>query len=265
MASPSDGSSINQSMGVVGCSAAQDGLTENGSSKSNVGTSLKPDFSKLKGEICLDNLTVKELQETFRATFGRETSVKDKQWLKRRISMGLTNSCDFSTMTFVIKDNEVLKKGKKENRKNSAVHKDIAVGVINETSGGPLVHKLTERDPDFDDKKTQSPVLEHDNVREDPNSEQRAAKRVRKPTKRYIEEISEVESRDSNGRLVCLVKSSDHGKSCSKDCSTPGQNVQSVGRPMVTRQDSLGGFKVPYVSRVRRGRPRENFMPLMVR
>ncbi|KAL3511635.1 hypothetical protein ACH5RR_024352 [Cinchona calisaya] len=267
LASPFDTNNINQSLNVVGCSESLGGSIEHGSSNSDVATSWKPDFSKLKGEICLDDLTVKELQETFRATFGRETSVKDKQWLKRRISMGLTNSCDFSTMTFVIKDNEVVKKGKKENRKSSAVHKDFAVGVVNETSGGPLdgIHEPKESNPDFDDKNAQNPVLEHDSVREDPGSEQRAAKRVRKPTKRYIEEISEVESRNTSGRLVPMVKSSEHGQPYSKDFIRPLQNVQSIGRPMVTRQDSLGGsgVKVPYVSRVRRGRPRENFMPLM--
>ncbi|KAJ4909423.1 Uncharacterized protein Rs2_04044 [Raphanus sativus] len=32
------------------------------------------------------------LKETFRATFGRETAVKDMTWLKRRIAVGLINS-----------------------------------------------------------------------------------------------------------------------------------------------------------------------------
>ncbi|KAJ6308830.1 hypothetical protein OIU76_018422 [Salix suchowensis] len=80
---------------------------------SPLSVTTKPDFSILKGEICLDNLSIKELHETFKATFGRETTVKDKQWLKRRISMGLTNSCAVST-NFIIKDNKFAKKGNEE-------------------------------------------------------------------------------------------------------------------------------------------------------
>ena len=37
---------------------------------------------------------------------------------------------------------------------------------------------------------------------EDLAADQRAAKRVRKPTKRYIEELSEAESKEYGGRLI---------------------------------------------------------------
>ncbi|KAJ7566538.1 hypothetical protein O6H91_02G108100 [Diphasiastrum complanatum] len=43
-----------------------------------------------KATISLDNLSIRELHEAFRTTFGRETSVKDKHWLKRQISMGMS-------------------------------------------------------------------------------------------------------------------------------------------------------------------------------
>lgn len=36
----------------------------------------------------LDNLSIRELHEAFCSTYGRETSVKDKHWLKRQISAG---------------------------------------------------------------------------------------------------------------------------------------------------------------------------------
>jgi hypothetical protein len=39
-------------------------------------------------DVSLDNLSIRELHEAFRATYGRETSVKDKHWLKRQISAG---------------------------------------------------------------------------------------------------------------------------------------------------------------------------------
>uniref|UniRef100_A0A803LVJ5 Uncharacterized protein n=1 Tax=Chenopodium quinoa TaxID=63459 RepID=A0A803LVJ5_CHEQI len=90
--------------GEESSSSPNDGLNKNGSSGS------KPNFSLVKGEIDLDKLTTKELHETFRATFGRRTFVKDKMWLKRRIAMGLTNSCDVTVTSFIINDGKLMKK-----------------------------------------------------------------------------------------------------------------------------------------------------------
>ncbi|KAG0560760.1 hypothetical protein KC19_9G011000 [Ceratodon purpureus] len=39
-------------------------------------------------DVSLDNLSIRELHEAFKSTYGRETSVKDKHWLKRQISAG---------------------------------------------------------------------------------------------------------------------------------------------------------------------------------
>uniref|UniRef100_A0A5B6ZKH8 Uncharacterized protein n=1 Tax=Davidia involucrata TaxID=16924 RepID=A0A5B6ZKH8_DAVIN len=260
----------NQSGSVGECLNPLGGPIESGSSTSAVCTSSKPDFPKLKGEICLDNLSVKELHETFKATFGRETSVKDKQWLKRRIAMGLTNSCDVTTTTFVIKDNKVVKKGKEESCRSvdGTLANDSLVESMNENCrGSPIGHSnQVEKNP----LNVSAPRLSHlssedDCASEDLCTEKRAAKRVRKPTRRYIEELSEVESREYNGKLISSVKSSGHGQSSPRSRVRPVQNVQSDGRPVVTRRDSLGGsgLQVPYVSRVRRGRPRENFMAFM--
>ncbi|KAI4304691.1 hypothetical protein MLD38_040166 [Melastoma candidum] len=44
------------------------------------------DFSQL------DQMTVRKLQDAFRNMFGRETKIRDKQWLKRRILFGIRNS-----------------------------------------------------------------------------------------------------------------------------------------------------------------------------
>lgn len=41
-----------------------------------------------EGEFSLDNLSIRELHEAFCSTYGRETFVKDKHWLKRQISTG---------------------------------------------------------------------------------------------------------------------------------------------------------------------------------
>jgi hypothetical protein len=42
----------------------------------------------------LENLSIRELHEAFRSTYGRNTSVKDKHWLKRQISTGWSKQHD---------------------------------------------------------------------------------------------------------------------------------------------------------------------------
>ncbi|CAA2979183.1 telomere repeat-binding factor like- [Olea europaea subsp. europaea] len=253
---------------LEGYSKPSTGMVENGTSTSAVVTSSKPDFSTLKGEIHLDNLTVKELQETFKATFGRETSVKDKQWLKRRILMGLTNSCDFSTTTLVIKDNGVVKKGKEEicNNVEHNISMDPEVGSTSENcENSPTFHDIRkENHSNATGMESQNYLVVDNYGSENTNTEQRATKRARKPTKRYIEELSEGESRDSCSKLISSVGHRAYSQPSTNMHATPGQKVGLDGRWLV-RRDSLGGsgVQVPYVSRIRRSRPRENFMTLM--
>ncbi|EYU45881.1 hypothetical protein MIMGU_mgv1a005063mg [Erythranthe guttata] len=203
-------SSVCQSGSAEGCSKLSGGLYENKTSKSAIGTGLNPDFSLLNGEVHLDSLGVKELQDTFKATFGRETSVKDKQWLKRRIIMGLTNSCDFSTTSFVIIDNRVVKKGKEEACKSmdSSVLVDCVVTSLRESHGSPPTchDNQNENHSIVDGMKAQSSTFQDNYESEDANTNQRPTKRVRKPTKRYIEELSEGESQDSGAKVVSSVK-----------------------------------------------------------
>ncbi|OVA08369.1 SANT/Myb domain [Macleaya cordata] len=240
------------------------------SSDSAACSSSMPDFSKIKGEICLDNLTIKELHETFRATFGRETTVKDKLWLKRRIAMGLTNSCDVSTTTFIIKDKTLIKKKIEEETQcgmKSCKSADQIDGVSN-VSCKDLPTSPTNQVGDrqvISGKRLRKPEAEHEHKCEDPHTEHIGSKRVRKPTKRYIEELSEVDTQECSVKLVSTVKYSGHGQPDPKPRVRPVRNVGLDGTAVVTRQESLGGsgVQVPYVSRVRRGRPRENFMPLM--
>lgn len=264
----SDGSAC-QSGTSVACSKLLGGLNEIKSSNSVNGTGLKPDFSLLNGEIHLDNLSVKDLQETFKATFGRETSVKDKQWLKRRIIMGLTNSCDFSTTTLVIIDNRVVKKGKEETCQSAdcSVLVDCVVTSAMEGDESPTTchDKQIEIHSIANGMKIQSSTFQDNCGSKDTDSEQRPAKRVRKPTKRYIEELSEGESRDSGAKIVSSIKHPAYDPPSATVCARPAQNFGLDGR-CLTRKDSLGGsgIQVPYVSRIRRSRPRENFMTLMV-
>ncbi|KAJ6342535.1 hypothetical protein OIU78_010462 [Salix suchowensis] len=202
--------------------------------------------------------------ELVAATFGRETTVKDKQWLKRRISMGLTNSCAVST-NFIIKDNKFAKKGNEEgcNGMYGSFAKDPSIvnqkGLPTCLVGQLDYHKVVP------ERRLENHNIDDYSGSDDHENEQRAAKRVRKPTKRYIEEFSEVESKESSGRLLNLAKNSGHGLMSPKSHVRLVRNVSSGGRTVVTRLDSLGGsgIQVPCVSRVRRSRPRKNFMALL--
>lgn len=261
--------SVCQSGSPEGCSKLPGGLDESKTSNPTIDPGLKPDFSLLNGEIHLDSLSVRDLQETFRATFGRETSVKDKQWLKRRIIMGLTNSCDFSTTSFVIIDNKVVKKGKEETCKTA----DYSVLVNCVFTSAMEGHQSPTRCDDnpirihsiANGASIQSSNLQDICGSQDASTEKRPAKRVRKPTKRYIEELSEGESRDSGAKFASSFEQSAYDQPFAKVSLRPVHNFRLDGR-CLTRKDSLGGsgIQIPYVSRIRRCRPRENFMNLMV-
>ena len=143
--------------------------------------------------------------------------------------MGLTNSCNVPTTNLTVKDKKLVENQDKANDAPSST--DHADGHSN-ASG----HSLTE---DF-------------------SSEERAAKRVRKPTRRYIEELSE------NDEKQPVVTSKD--EKLSEKSEVRSISVSLGKRVTVTRVVSLAGseIEVPYVSLVRRSCPRENIMALMV-
>ncbi|KAG2313210.1 hypothetical protein Bca52824_024767 [Brassica carinata] len=67
------------------------------------------------------------------ATFGRETTVKDKTWLKRRITIGLGNSCDVPTTNLMtIKDNELVGNQEKSNDVSDVVSNDVRATNLKE-------------------------------------------------------------------------------------------------------------------------------------
>ncbi|KAK4267225.1 hypothetical protein QN277_024034 [Acacia crassicarpa] len=271
---PSSAPSLNnshsdQSQNIGGCSRPSEGQMESGSSTSAVYSTLKPDFSMIKGEICLDKLSIRELHELFKVTFGRETTVKDKQWLKRRIAMSLTNSCNVAATTFIVKDNKLVKKCEEGSDGNvdAVLFKDIAAGEedINCKDSSCAEGTGNEDNQVVSGKTLRSHEVEHDLCWENRQIEQRAAKRIRKPTRRYIEELSESESRDHNPRLLSSNRSMELEHVSPNPYNGPTKNDFSEGRTPVTRFDSLGGSSIyiPCVSRIRRCRPRKNIMPLM--
>ncbi|KAL9228516.1 hypothetical protein vseg_004090 [Gypsophila vaccaria] len=195
-----------------------------------------PNFSWLKGEINLDNLTCRELQETFRATFGRKTTVKDKSWLKRRIAMGLSNSCEDSIAREVgcSEDDISANLGS-----HSDMTKDVADGVVSMSSSDDSGCKTNDM------------------------PERRAAKRARKPTKRFIEEFSDKETSEPTGKSISSPKCTEQDK---PSLSSDVKAAWSVNTgAFVTRRDSFGGsgVQVPYVSRARRCRPRQSITTLV--
>lgn len=265
--------SINESGRKGEGSKHPDGPIESGSSASVICTSSKLDFYTSNEEICLDNLSIREFHELFRAMFGRETTVKDKLWLKRRIAMGLTNSCDVSTTTFTIINNKLVKDKDDSLQNANGMHAEGSDGgpknLVYEDS--PASHSSQLENHQVVSAKRSGNLSEEEYGSEDLVTEQRAAKRVRKPTRRYIEELSEVESRDHSQKVISSAKIAGHEETSLTSCARPLRNVSSNEktsneRTIVTRLDSLGGsgVQVPYVSRVRRSRPRKNIMALMV-
>ncbi|KAG8059261.1 hypothetical protein GUJ93_ZPchr0002g26154 [Zizania palustris] len=238
-----------------------------GTSVSGV-TSSVPDFSILRGEVCLDDLTIRELQEAFRATFGRQTTVKDKLWLKRRIAMGLTNSCDVPSSGCVVKDYKVIgMDAKQEIPTVGGIHKmELEATLVRNQIMNPRSSFFYQGEEQQRSSKWLKRVpTDNDEPQVAVFTGQGAIKRIRKPTKRYIEELSDAETHDSTRRLSSPVNRAVNDEVLLRPRATPFHEVDSLNTTYTTREDTLGGcsIHVPYVSRMRRGRPRSNFIPLL--
>ncbi|XP_010476898.1 PREDICTED: uncharacterized protein LOC104756078 isoform X1 [Camelina sativa] len=244
---PSNGCSMNQCRDVAPYSNATGSPKEPALSTA----ASKPEVSRVAGEICLDNLSIKSLQDTFRAKFGRETTCKSKQWLKRRITMGMINSSIVPTTSLTIYDNKLV--GGSQDTSDAFSNDTVDEARAMESKDTPSRPDcLKGHSNDFG----RSPVetfVDHYSGNEDFEGEDRSAKRVRKPTRRYIEEISKPSEKQQSDES--MIPSKDQGSI---------EAVSSGGRVVVTRMVSLAGsrIQVPYVSHVRRSRPRENIMAL---
>ncbi|KAL6000224.1 hypothetical protein ACLOJK_034902 [Asimina triloba] len=225
----------------------------------------KPEFPLRKGEMCLKNLSVRALQETFKATFEQETSVKDKRWHKRRIATRLANCCDIS-MRVVTKENAAAHKKveQTEQMQMECTQCNNSCWLAEQSTGAGLPTHTPELTDDhpwvLPRKKLRKSEIEWGMKSGDLQMGQTAGKRVRKPTRRYIEELSEVETKECSG----AVKNSACGQSFTKSQIQPVHIIGRTGAAFVTRLDSIGGsgVQVPYALRVRRGRPGENFRAL---
>ncbi|RWW76712.1 hypothetical protein BHE74_00015184 [Ensete ventricosum] len=105
----------------------------------------------------------------------------------------------------------------------------------------------------------------HDVNDENCQMEHCAAKRMRKPTKRYIEELSELETRECTAKSYSCMKISEYSHFPSKRQIKPVCDGKTQRRIFSTRHVSVGefSFEVPYVLRTTTRRPRKNFVDLM--
>lgn len=179
----------------------------------------------------------------------------------------VTNGFEIDFVDHGMRAGKRLRKPKAEYGENEEI-------LGTERMAGKTVRKpkseYIDYDEDFDAEKTagkrvRKPKVEYGEYDDFLGSEKTAGKRMRKPTRRYIEELSEEEPRSYSGRTVPAVRDSGHGHSPLKSRIRPPFLNGVEGMALVTRQDSLGGsgIQVPFVSRVRRGRPRKNCTSLL--
>ncbi|CAL0326105.1 unnamed protein product [Lupinus luteus] len=132
-----------------------------------------------------------------------------------------------STTTFIVKHNKIVRKCEDSSANGIA---EAAISMENMPSEDNLV---------IAEKRLRNHNIEDELGSEDHQSEQRALKRIRKPTKRYIEELSENESREHSPRLLSSNKNIGLGN------TRPARNAPpEEARTFITRVDILGGSGV---------------------
>lgn len=155
----------------------------------------------------LDKMTIDELHEAFRNMFGRETTVTDEQWLKRHLSFGLQNLLGPSN------ENE----GKMISSTSDLCSRRVSspfTAVFNFKRKPRVQHVKRERHDNHVSLKAISSevrkaVLSFSELGEK-QSVLDTRKRVRKPTRRYIEESLEHNSRHQ--KRSCVLSNT-----CSRD------------------------------------------------
>ncbi|KAK1315039.1 hypothetical protein QJS10_CPA06g00230 [Acorus calamus] len=158
----------------------------------------------------LDNLSIRELHDAFKSTFGRETSVKDKQWLKRRIYSGLKNLAGLGKSSSLLESGFSSIENDVDMISSSCNHSferaySPPTNISDENTqlfggiGGKGTHPGTDvlENSIFEVEKIGFELLNGRNT----ENTFTPRKRSRKPTRRYIEESWDVNSRTCDGRL----------------------------------------------------------------
>ncbi|KAF6167794.1 hypothetical protein GIB67_027572 [Kingdonia uniflora] len=171
-----------ENLGLVSQSEVQRECERGTTEMSELSTALipVPDFDR-RGFL-LEKMTMCELQETYRSILGRETTVKDKPWLKRHIALGLQNLSELSSASYHLKGG-MYPNG---NERNNIF-----------TTPKKMCHSLTN----FPKTTFRKFRVKSGPMNLGGSSASLSEKRVRKPTRRYIEESPKSKLKSCSGRL----------------------------------------------------------------
>ncbi|KAG9441761.1 hypothetical protein H6P81_017615 [Aristolochia fimbriata] len=198
----------------------------------------------------LDKMTIGELHEAFQKAFGQETSVKDKQWLKRHVLFGLQNCMELENVSSLL-----------DNGPSSHENED---GLLCTSGSQVLLEGKDMNDilkSNYSEGETTgfqiSNLVDKENVVLTP-------KRQRKPTRRYIEESSDVSCRHSSGRPDTPVNSSmDNVLQPRSQNRLIHQRNLATAR-VIGKEDIVGRSATDTRKpRTGRGRPRKRFSSLV--
>ncbi|XP_043704917.1 uncharacterized protein LOC122654747 [Telopea speciosissima] len=222
-----------------------------------------PESSSDPNAMSLEKMSIYELQKTFSSTFGRETSVSDKEWLKHRFSLGLQNLVEFENVSSLLEcgvqtnENEggiftscndssgrmhqrpMIAQGSKIRPLGRGVERENLAAGVELVTNSPQSGKVGVELLDLGDR--EGLLLRR--------------KRLRKPTRRYIEESSALKARYYTGKLETPTTSS-RNKFLHVKSHNQLHRKGFGSTPLVCRQDYLNGsgIQVPFGLRVRKGR-----------
>ncbi|OWM68910.1 uncharacterized protein LOC116210005 isoform X1 [Punica granatum] len=151
-----------------------------------------------KNSALFDQMTVQELQETFRVMFGRETMVEDKHWLKRRLLFGLENNSELEEHLNLVRCRTAFNENEVKKAPTSSCTQDGGSLVEEKPKGivtnslATLSSELAETGTSSQDKGDEGLVI--------------IGKRLHKPPRRYIEESLEPKSRSSSRRRCATIQ-----------------------------------------------------------
>ncbi|XP_042511101.1 uncharacterized protein LOC122086386 [Macadamia integrifolia] len=206
----------------------------------------------------LDKMSIYELHKTFSSTFGRETSVSDKEWLKHRISLGLQNLVEFENGSNLLEYGVQTNENEGDmftlcNNSSGQMHQRSMIGH------GSKIRSLG-RSVERENLASESAKVGVDLLDlGDREGLVLRRKRVRKPTRRYIEESSALKARYYTGKLETPTTSS-RNKFLHVKSHNQHHRKGFGAMPLVCRQDYLNGsgIQVPFGLRVRKGRLKKN-------
>ncbi|KAI3427658.1 uncharacterized protein J3R85_009220 [Psidium guajava] len=175
-------------------------------------TAAATESTSCQNSVPLDHMTVRELQDAFHGMFGRETVVIDKQWLKRRILLGLHNNFELDgpsnfTCCGSISHDKEEKSTVASGTESSENASDSPKWMLD--GGFKMDEKIKGSSSDsqnYSSGASESDITFH-GKEENEMGVLVMGKRVHKPPRRYIEESSEFKSRSHPRRSCVSVKS----------------------------------------------------------